>query len=264
MAYVASGSVVRQLEALFEGGSTAGLSDRQLLERFATARDEAAFAALVARHGPMVLGVCRQLLGDHQHAEDAFQAVFLVLARKAGSLREPELLGNWLYGVALRTARRARKRLDRRRQIDEQGAIRSPEARPAVQAEQAIAREQAEALHREIDRLPDAFRRAVVLCYFEGLSPDEAAARLRWPSGTLRSRLVRRGRSSAADWCAAVWSSRPPPWPRRWRLDPPRRPSHPSCAIPPRGPRSPSRPVTPPPEARSLPRPWPGRSSDPC
>src|SRR5262249_12099560 len=162
--------------------------------RFASGRDEggeAAFAALVARHGPMVLGVCRQLLGDHQHAEDAFQAVFLVLARKAHSIREPELLGNWLYGVALRTARKARTRLARRRQTEERGAAGRPEARPAVQAEQVINREQAEALHRGLDRLRGAFRTPVVLCYFEGLSPDEAAARLRWPSGTLRSRLVR-------------------------------------------------------------------------
>ena len=123
MANVASTSLVRQLGSLFEGGSAAGLSDRQLLERFAAARDEAAFAALVARHGPMVLGVCRQLLGDHQHAEDAFQAVFLVLARRARSIREPELLGNWLYGVALRTARTARTRLARRRRNEEEGAL---------------------------------------------------------------------------------------------------------------------------------------------
>ncbi len=110
MSPVASGSLVRQLGSLFEGGSVAGLSDRQLIERFLTRRDaagEAAFAALVARHGPMVLDVCRQLLGDRHHAEDAFQAVFLVLARKAGSIRDPDLLGNWLYGVALRTARKA-------------------------------------------------------------------------------------------------------------------------------------------------------------
>src|SRR5580693_752932 len=121
MAYLASGLVVRQLGTLFEGGSAAGLSDRQLLERFATARDEAgeaAFAALVARHGPMVLGVCRQLLGDRHEAEDAFQAVFLVLARRSPSLREPDLLGNWLYGVALRTARKARGRLARRRRTE--------------------------------------------------------------------------------------------------------------------------------------------------
>ena len=195
MSYVASASLARQLGSLFEGGSVAGLSDRQLLERF-TARgepaDEAAFAAIVARHGPMVLGVCRQLLGDHHHAEDAFQAVFLVLARQARSIRDPDLLGTWLYGVALRTARKARGRLARRRRTEEEGAARQAEARSRRSAEQAlIDREQAEALHREIDRLPGAFRVPVVLCYFEGLTLDEAAHRLRWPAGTLRSRLAR-------------------------------------------------------------------------
>src|SRR4051794_36097248 len=94
MAHPAAGSVIRQLESLFEGGSVAGLSDRQLLERYSAAgrhpAGEAAFAALVDRHGPMVLGVCRQLLGDAQHAEDAFQATFLVLARKARSIRDPD------------------------------------------------------------------------------------------------------------------------------------------------------------------------------
>jgi RNA polymerase sigma factor (sigma-70 family) len=191
MTHAASKSVARQLGALYEGGSVAGLSDRQLIERFAAARDETAFAALVARHGPMVLGVCRELLADHHHAEDAFQAVFLVLARKGPSLREPELLGNWLYGVALRTARKARCRLARRYQAEEAGAAGRPEARPAVDAEPLIEREQAEALHVEINRLPGTFRAPVVLCYFEGLTLDEAAHRLRWPVGTTRSRLAR-------------------------------------------------------------------------
>jgi len=194
MAQVASVSLVRQIGSLFEGGSVSGLSDRQLLERFAR-RDpagEAAFAALVARHGPMVLGVCRQLVGDRHHAEDAFQAVFLVLARKAGSVREPELLGNWLYGVALRTARKARRRIARHGKTDLAGNVGRPAAGAAAPPEKAlIDREEAEALHCEIDRLPGAFRLPVVLCYFEGLSPDEAANRLRWPAGTLRSRLVR-------------------------------------------------------------------------
>ncbi len=191
MAHVAPTSLAQQLGSLFEGGSATGLSDRQLLERFTAARDEAAFTALVARHGPMVLGVCRQLLGDHHQAEDAFQAVFLVLARKARSLREPELLGNWLYGVAMRTARTARTRLARRR-LTEESTARQAEAPPAATAERALLdREQAEALHREIDRLPGAFRLPVVLCYFEGLTLDEAAHRLRWPVGTLRSRLAR-------------------------------------------------------------------------
>src|SRR4051812_15746283 len=118
MANVVSGSVVRQIGSLFDGGSVAGLSDRQLLERFIARRDpvgEAAFAALVSRHGPMVLHVCCQLLGDRHLAEDAFQAAFLVLARKARSVRDPDLLGNWLYGVALRTARCSRLQLVRRR-----------------------------------------------------------------------------------------------------------------------------------------------------
>ncbi len=132
MARVASGSVVRQLESLFEGGSVAGLSDRQLLERFvaggATPAGEAAFAALVGRHGPMVLGVCRQLLGDVQHAEDAFQAVFLVLAQKARSIRDPDLLGNWLYGVAIRTAQCARQQIARRRKREEHDTMNGPGA----------------------------------------------------------------------------------------------------------------------------------------
>ncbi len=115
---IESETLVQSLESLFEGGSVAGLSDCQLLERFNAARDgagEAAFAALVARHGPMVLDLCRNLLGDLHHAEDAFQAVFLVLAHKARSIGDPDLLANWLYGVALRTARCTKAQLDRQR-----------------------------------------------------------------------------------------------------------------------------------------------------
>ena len=196
------GRFVRQIESLFEGGSVAGLTDRQLLERFTAGRDaagDAAFAALVTRYGPMVLHVCRQLLGDRHHAEDAFQAVFLVLARKARSIRDPDRLGTWLYGVAIRTARKAKVRLDRRRRNEDSDAMRRPGSEssvlvePTVQPaeESALAREQAEALHEEIDRLPRPFRLPVVLCYFEGLTLDEAAHRLRWPVGTLRSRLAR-------------------------------------------------------------------------
>ncbi len=119
-------SLLGQLGSLFDGGSVAGLTDRQLLERWSGGRDatgEIAFAALVTRHGPVVLHVCRQLLGDRHHAEDAFQAVFLVLARKARSIRDPDLLGNWLYGVALRTARKARVQLIRRRKYEEGDAM---------------------------------------------------------------------------------------------------------------------------------------------
>ena len=207
MAHVGTGAVARHLETLFDGGSIAGLSDRQLLERYAAgARDpagEAAFAALVGRHGPMVLGVCRQLLGDAHHAEDAFQAVFLILARKAGSIRDPDLLGNWLYGVATRTARCARRRIARLRRREERVAMQGrsagsgagscaplePTVPPADRP--VIDREQAEAIHDEVNHLPRTFRLPVVLCCFEGLSLDEAARRLRCPAGTLHSRLAR-------------------------------------------------------------------------
>jgi RNA polymerase sigma factor (sigma-70 family) len=196
MTNVTTPSMIRQIQSLFDGGSVAGLSDRQLLDRFGDRRDpaaESAFAAMVRRHGPMVLGVCRQLLGDRHHAEDAFQAVFLVLARKAGSIRDPDRLGAWLYGVAVRTARKAQARLIRHRRREggetPNAAAAEPTAPPADQP--AINREQAEALHDEIDRLPSSFRLAVIHCYFEGLTLDEAAHRLGWPEGTLRSRLAR-------------------------------------------------------------------------
>jgi RNA polymerase sigma factor (sigma-70 family) len=197
MTHLATGSVTRQLKALFADGSAAGLSDRQLLERFNARKDEAgeaAFAALVARHGPMVLGVCRQLLHDRHLAEDAFQAVFLVLARKARSIRDPDRLGNWLYGVALRTARCARQQLARRRRNEEVGTMTctEPVEPTAPSADVAVmAREPAEVLHGEIERLPEAFRLPVVLCYLEGLTVHEAARRLQWSHGTVRSRMAR-------------------------------------------------------------------------
>jgi RNA polymerase sigma factor (sigma-70 family) len=188
-------SVARQIESLYGGGSVAGLTDRQLVDRFVARRDAAgedAFAALVARHGPMVLGVCRQLLVDRQHAEDAFQAVFLVLARRARSVRDPDLLCNWLYGIALRTARKARARLARLRRREENRTVTHVETSSTEAADQiAMTREQAETLHKEINRLPGSFRLPVVLCYFEGLTLEEAAQRLRCPPGTIHSRLVR-------------------------------------------------------------------------
>src|SRR5947208_4899411 len=117
-----SGLLLRHLRVLATG-RTGALPDRQLLERFATQRDEAAFAALVKRHGPMVLRVCRRVLQDGHAAEDAFQATFLVLVRKAGSLRQRELVGNWLYGVAYRVAARARVEAARRRDRERRTAL---------------------------------------------------------------------------------------------------------------------------------------------
>jgi RNA polymerase sigma factor (sigma-70 family) len=194
MASLTSGSVVRQIGSLFEGSSVAGMSDQELLDRFTARRDsagETAFAALVLRHGPMVLCVCNELLGDRHHAEDAVQAVFLILAQKAHSIRDPDLLGNWLYGVALRTARYAR----RSRQRNNERTTSMLDAIPGVAAPSAeqslLSREQAELLHEEIERLPRTFRLPVVLCYLEGLTVHEAARRLRWSHGTLRSRMAR-------------------------------------------------------------------------
>src|SRR4051794_27924788 len=108
MASGTMGGLGRRLERLFTTGAVAGLSEGQLLDRFITLRDEAAFEALVSRHGPMVLGVCRQFLRDPNDVDDAFQATFLVLVRKAASVRHRDLLGNWLYGVAYRVAVRSR------------------------------------------------------------------------------------------------------------------------------------------------------------
>src|SRR5262245_63191477 len=114
MASGAVGVVARGLGRLFTAGGVAGLSEGQLLDRFVARRDEAAFEALMARHGPMVLGICRQLLRDPNDVDDAFQATFLVLVRKAGTLRRCDLLGNWLYGVAYRVATRSRALAARR------------------------------------------------------------------------------------------------------------------------------------------------------
>src|SRR5262249_4377508 len=147
------------------------------LRRFAGRREEDAFAALVGRHGPMVLHACRRLLGDRPAAEDAFQATFLVLARKAGSLNRPDALAGWLYGVAYRVAPKARRAEARR---DHAGLADGPEPadpRPDPLAE-VSARDLLRVLEEEVQRLPQAYRMAVALCCLEGLSQEEAARRL--------------------------------------------------------------------------------------
>jgi RNA polymerase sigma factor (sigma-70 family) len=144
--------------------------DGELLERFVGQRDESAFAALVQRHGSMVLGVCRRVLNDWQRTEDAFQVTFLVLARKAGSLARPESLANWLHGVAYRIALKARIRVARQRTHERQAAAMSPtESQPS-----GSARELREVLDKEIDRLPEKYRAPLVLCYLEGKTNEEA------------------------------------------------------------------------------------------
>jgi len=184
---------VRQLDRLFRLGTVGGMTDPQLLEQFIAGDDESAalaFEAIVERHGPMVLRVCRLVLHDAHAAEDAFQATFLVLARKARTLGSRELLCNWLYGVAARTARKARTIAARQRARDRAVACCRPVA--VVEPPRDESRQDLEqALHEEIDRLPRPYRSAVVVCYLEGMSQSQAARELRMAESTIRGRLAR-------------------------------------------------------------------------
>jgi RNA polymerase sigma factor (sigma-70 family) len=173
---------VRSAVLARDGG---GLSDAHLLACFIERRDPAAFEALLRRHGPMVLGVCRRVLGDAHDAEDAFQAAFLVFVRKAGSIVLRQTVGGWLYGVAYRTALAARNKRRRRRAWEKQ-----VEAMPHLTVEpDDTCRELKPVLDKELSRLPEKFRVPVVLCDLEGLPRRQAARQLGLPEGTLSSRL---------------------------------------------------------------------------
>jgi RNA polymerase sigma factor (sigma-70 family) len=151
-----------------------------------------AFGALVDRHGPMVLGVCRHVLHTHHDAEDAFQATFLVLARKGGSIRNRRVLAGWLHEVAHRTAIKARARAARRRLLEREGAELAPAAvEPNSQDEAAAWNELRPVLHAEVEMLPERYRIPVILSYLEGKTNEEVAALLRWPVGTVKGRLSR-------------------------------------------------------------------------
>ena len=177
----------------FDGnGSPAGKpvhepDDVELLKKFAVEHDEAAFELLVKRHGPLVQGVCRRILGDVHEAEDAFQAVFLVLVRKAGSIRKPELLANWLYGVACRIARKARIRAIRKENRERQ-AGKMPTQDQLLDLEWA---ELKAVLDDELSQMPERYRAPLVLCYLRGQTNAEAAAQLGWPTGSISERLAR-------------------------------------------------------------------------
>ena len=163
------------------------VSDEQLLDRFVSQGDAAAFEVLVRRHGPMVLGVCRRLLQHPQDAEDAFQATFLVLVRKAATLGQRDLLGNWLYGVADRTALDARAAAMRRRKREKQVSV-MPE--PEVRDNADEWRDLRPFLDQELNRLPDKYRIPIVLCDLEGRTRRDAAEQLDIPVGTLSGRLT--------------------------------------------------------------------------
>ena len=161
-----------------------GQSDGQLLGRFLTRRDEAAFAVLLKRHGPMVLAVCRRILNNAADAEDAFQATFIVLVRRAASLTARAVLGDWLHGVARRTALNARRMAARRRM--KEAAMGRSEVR-----EEKVRDDRLVLLDDELARLPEKYRLPIVLCELEGWTRQEAAQRLQWPEGTVAGRLVR-------------------------------------------------------------------------
>jgi RNA polymerase sigma factor (sigma-70 family) len=163
-----------------------GPTDGQLLTRFVAARDEGSFASLVRRHGPMVLGVCHRILHDFHEAEDAFQATFLVLARKAATVVRRESVGCWLYGTAYRTAMEARTMSARRRAREKpMPDLPHPEVPPNE------AQDWRPLLDRELSRLPEKYRTAIVMCDLEGRPRREAARLLRIAEGTLSSRLAR-------------------------------------------------------------------------
>jgi RNA polymerase sigma factor (sigma-70 family) len=208
------GTAGRSLEVLWTSGTLTGLGDAQLLRRFTEARDataESAFRELVHRHGPMVLGICRQVVREPHGAEDAFQATFLVLVRKARSVRVRGSLAPWLYVVAHRTARRARASSARYRPAD-------------AERMEALGSSPDEAYHfdlrplllEELDRLPAKYREPIVLCHLEGKTHEEAARLLQCPVGTvsgrlsrgrqlLKSRLERRGLAVPSAMFATPW-----------------------------------------------------------
>jgi RNA polymerase sigma factor (sigma-70 family) len=188
MAIRLAGSAIDGLQTLFHWGAIGNWTDSQLVTLFVTGEEasEAAFRVLIHRHGPMVLGICRRVLGDEHAAEDAFQATFLVLVKKAGGLRDCSLLSNWLYGVALRLANKEKAKGARRRIVERQATERAVAAGGDV--DQAELRS---VIDEEIRRLPERYRVPLVLCHLEGLRHEEVAKRLGCPVGTVESRLSR-------------------------------------------------------------------------
>ena len=224
MASARSGNALGPIQRLFDEGTLTGLTDAQLLDRFLTGRDESAFAFLVARHGPMVLAVCRGVLRDRNDAEDAFQATFLVLFRKAGGLRAAGSLGSWLYRVAYRIALRANAVAARRRERSSEEDVMAAEA--ASTSEAGVDRELLPIIHAEIDRLPDRYRApiAVVLSTRTEASPTNrprtsSAGR----SGRSAAGSPGRETSCVPGWPGAVSPPRPPCGPRCWPARPRRR-----------------------------------------
>ncbi len=189
---IGAANVPQHIDCSRNGRDAARLTDGELLDRFVAARDEAAFEDLLHRHGPMVLGVCRRTLRNEADADDAFQATFLVLVRKAASIRPRSMVGNWLYGVAHNTALKARAMSTKRSTKEQEAAERTtPQLTgPSWEYLQPI-------LDQELKALPDKYRSAVILCDLEGKSLKEAARQLGCPLATVGTRVAR-GRTMLA------------------------------------------------------------------
>jgi RNA polymerase sigma factor (sigma-70 family) len=179
--------VIRHLRTVLADPNTDGLTDRQLLERFVRGRDQAAFESLMRRHAALVFGVCERALGHTQDAEDAFQATFMVLARKAGSIRRRRAVGSWLYGVAQRLALRTRVDAARRRQHE----LRKDVPTPSDPLEEITGRELCRIVDEELRALSERYRAPLLLCYLQAQTQEEAARQLGWSTRTLRRRLER-------------------------------------------------------------------------
>jgi RNA polymerase sigma factor (sigma-70 family) len=183
-------SVLQHLRSIANAAAHENTSDRNLLERFIAQREEGAFVALLKRHGPMVLQVCRRIQDNEHEAEDVFQATFLLLARKARSIRKPDSLASWLHGVAYRLALAAKAQRTQRQAYERQAA----DMRSTSGVSDHGWQELPGTLDAALQQVPEKYRLPLVLCYLEGKTQEEAARQLGCPLGTLRSRLAR-GRS---------------------------------------------------------------------
>src|SRR5262249_30929805 len=187
MANAPLGLVLRHIRKLADSETVKDLTDGQLLQHFSAQDDETAFAAILHRYGRLVMSVCRRVLHHEQDAEDAFQATFLILARKARSIQKREALASWLHGVAYHMASRAKRSATRRRNHELQA---SPMPQEKPHSELAL-RELQVILDEEVQRLPEIYRVPFVLCCLEGHGKTEAARRLGWKEGTVSGRLAR-------------------------------------------------------------------------
>ena len=219
MAGASSREVSRHLNTLFHCGAAGQLGDAELLERFVAGRDEAreaAFAALVERHGVMVLGVCRRVLGNRDEAEDAFQATFLVLARKAAAIARREQLASWLHGVARRAALDARARATRQKAREKRlGAM-----LPVEPPDQTMASELRAVLDEELARSAERHRAAILLCELEGCRAGTPRFGSAFPKEPCRAGSPGQSRAYVIGSPGGASPCRRPPWPRSWPKTP--------------------------------------------